>query len=499
MQTISSTKGRFSLSLRVSFLLMLAALLPLIITIVSSELLSRPQLIAQANASMASDAKTHIKTIENYFSQPIIDVRSLSQNASLAEYLNGNVEVKQQAVSVLATGYQRNTNYISWSLIDARGNQRLFYPVPAVSHGKYFIPPNTVKQLTAANEVAISSDFYNPQGNQLSVDLTEPVTVIGANAIRTLGYLRVTLNIKSIWNMVLGELGANGAGSYAFITDDNGVVIAHTDITQNFTATAPFTASQQQDISTLNRYGQNTNIPVAGYNTLANTVKSANGDQQVTFQMTPPGQKDSYQVIGIPVSIVPWTYFVLSPTNVVTSLADQQLLTIGGIGLILLLLAAIAGVIVGRSITAPVLRAATKLQSSSQLLKDFAAKEQVTITEQVWVVDASRTGLSSVNYYVDATAEAAKGIIGTGTEMEQRWHNANPEQVREVLHQMVIAAHYIANAVEYQKASSKKLSAAIDLTKQVTDQLTESAESATRAADQMEQVVGQLQQVVGKN
>src|ERR1700730_6859494 len=125
MQTVDSTSiGRFSLSLRVSFLLMCAALLPLIITIVSSELLSRPQLIAQADASMASDARTHIQTIENYFSQPIIDVRSLSQNAFLAEYLNGHAEVTRQASDVLATGYQRNTNYINWSLIDSHGNQR---------------------------------------------------------------------------------------------------------------------------------------------------------------------------------------------------------------------------------------------------------------------------------------------------------------------------------------------------------------------------------------
>src|SRR5690348_8872127 len=50
-------KGRFapSLSVQVSLLLVLAALLPLIITIASSELLSRPQLIAKANSSMETD------------------------------------------------------------------------------------------------------------------------------------------------------------------------------------------------------------------------------------------------------------------------------------------------------------------------------------------------------------------------------------------------------------------------------------------------------------
>ena len=489
-------RGQFPLSVRVSLLLMLAALLPLIVTIITSELLSRPQLIAQANTSMESDARTHIQTIDNYFSQPIIDVRSLSQNSFLSKYLNGDTDVATEAINVLATGYQRNTNYLNWSLIDAQGKQRLFYPTPAQPHGADFIPPDTVKQLTAANEAAISSDFYNPRGNQLTVDITEPVTIIGTNTTHILGYLRLTLNINFIWNMVLNELNANGAGSYAFITDENGVIIAHSDITQNFTAIAPFTASEQQSISTLDRYGANTKITAPGYGKLTNAPTGST--QAVTSQIVPPGQKTSYQVIGVPVSIVPWTYFVLSPTNVVTSLADQQLLNIGIIALIVLLLAAITGIIVGRRITAPVLHAVSKLQASSDYLKELAGKEQITITEQSWVVDSSKTGLSSVDYYVDATQEAANRIVSTSSELERYWAQISADQAREVLHQIVVAAHYIENAVQYQKSSGKKLSAAIDLTQQVTDQLTSSADAAIQAAEQMEQVVSQLQQVVGR-
>jgi C4-dicarboxylate-specific signal transduction histidine kinase len=500
MQAIFSTKrrrrGQLSLSVRVSLLLMLAALLPLIVTIISSELLSRPQLIAQANASMESDARTHIQTIDNYFSQPIIDVRSLSQNPFLSEYLNGNTQVATEAINVLATGYQRNTHYLNWSLIDTQGKQRLFYPTPAQPHGPYFIPPDTAKQLTAANEAAISSDFYNPEGNQLTVDITEPVTTVQGNTTRILGYLRLTLNINFIWNIVLNEINANGAGSYAFITDENGVIIAHSDITQNFTAIAPFTASEQQNISTLQRYGANTNISAPGYHHFTNAPEGST--QIVTSQIVPPGQETSYQVIGVPVSIVPWTYFVLSPTNVVTALADQQLLNIGIIALIVLLMAAVTGIIVGRRITAPVLHSVSKLQASSTHLKELAAKEQLTITEQSWVVDASQTGLTTINYYVDATQEAANRIIKTGTELERYWPQISPEHAGEVLHQIVVAAHYIENAVQYQQTNGKKLSAAIDLTQQVTEQLTSSADAAIQAAEQMEQVVSQLQQVVGK-
>lgn len=496
----SRERGFFSLPLsaRVSLLLVLATLLPLIITITSSELLSRPRLIAQANASMETDAQTHIQAIENYFSQPIIDVRSLSQDTALATYLTtGGTNVAAQAANVLAAGYQRNTNYISWSLIDAQGKQRLFYPVPALPHGPYFIPPGTVKQLVEANSAAISSDYYNPQGNQLTADITEPITVTGRNAIQVVGYLRATLNISFIWNMVLGENGKNGARSYAFIADENGVIIAHTDVTQNFTALAPFTPGEQENINTLNRYGADTQISVASYGALASAQKDA--DHPFALQMTPPGQTESYQVNGIPVSIVPWTYYVLSPTSVVTTLANQQLLEIGIIGFIVLVLAAMVGIIVGRRITSPVLHSVTRLQSSGQLLKDLAAQEEVTITQQAWIVESSKTGLSSVNSSIDLSRKAANRIIATGRALEGNWFDAPPEKRLKALDWMVAATEYVEGTLQQQQVNSTKLLATLDLTKQVTEQLNTSAKLATDTAEQMEQVVSQLQQVVGRS
>lgn len=493
----SRTIGNISLSARVSLLLMLAALIPLIVTITSSEFFSRPQLIAQADASMESDAQTHIQTIENYFSQPIIDVRSLSQNSLLAEYLSGNAAVSSQASSVLETGYQRNTNYINWSLIDTNGVQRLFYPAAPQMHGKYLIPPETVKTLSAANTASISSDYYDPQGNALTVDITEPVEVISTSKIQILGYLRATLNINFLWSMMLGENGENGTGSYAFIVDENGVVIAHSDMSQVFKAVASFTPSEQGNITTLERYGANTNIAVSTSSELAN--EQGNVKQQATFQTVPPGEDDSYQVIGLPVSIVPWTYYVLSPTSIVTSLADQQLLGIGIIGFIVLLLAAITGIIVGRRLTSPVLSSVTQLQLSSQTLKEVAAKEQTTITEQLWVVDSSKTGLTAVNHYIDATQAVINRIIATSMYLENHWSDIPPKDKQKALYQTVAMARYVQAALHHQKSTSQKLSATLDLASQVTDQLSTSAELATSTAEQMEQVVSQLQQVVGKS
>jgi C4-dicarboxylate-specific signal transduction histidine kinase len=492
-QTFFSTRGRFALSLsvRVSLLLVLATLLPLIITITSSEFLSRPQLIANANASMETDAQTHIQTIENFFSQPIIDVRALSQNPALSAYLNGETNAATAATNVLETGYQHNTNYISWSLIDPQGRQQLFYPVPSQPHGQYFVPPDTAKQLVAANSAAISSDYYDPQGSVLTVDITEPVTITNTNAVRILGYLRATVNIKFLWNMIQSESNANGADSYAFITDENGVVIAHTDIAQVFTAIAPFTSSQQENIITLDRYGADAKIAVWPQSALSDKV-----NQQSPFQFTlQQQQQQSYQVIGLPVSIVPWTYFVLSPTSVVTSLADQQLLTIGIIGTIVLLLAAVIGTIVGQRITWPVLRSVIQLQASSQILKELASQEQVVTTQQSWVVDSSRTGLSSVNHYLDASQNAANRIIMSVKALES---TLRPEERQLAIRQILVATHYIESALQQQKINGKKLSATLDLTQQVADQLNSSTEAVTRAAEQMEEVVSQLQQVVGK-
>ena len=68
-----------SLSLRVSLLLMLAAIVPLLITVTSIELLSRPALVAQANIAMESDVHSRVQLIDTYLNERLLDVETLTQ------------------------------------------------------------------------------------------------------------------------------------------------------------------------------------------------------------------------------------------------------------------------------------------------------------------------------------------------------------------------------------------------------------------------------------
>jgi C4-dicarboxylate-specific signal transduction histidine kinase len=337
--------------------------------------------------------------------------------------------------------------------------------------------------------------YYDPQGNILTVDLFEPVTVVDRSTTRAIGFVRATLNVSFIWNMIVDERGANGNGSYAFIVDENGVIVAHTDMKQAFSVIAPFTAKEQQDVTTLQRYG-GINIPVLRDGTFARIWQSAN--PQTFFQMVPPGQTTTFSVISKAIPIVPWTYFVLSPTNVVTALADQQLLITAVIAVVVLCLAAATGLIVGQSITSPILGSVMQLQSSSQALKESASKEQVAATQQIWVVDASRTGLTTIDHYTGVIRASAQRLIEIGTMFQRLWPHVHQEDAGEAFRQMTIIARYIENAVQYQRKDNMRLSDTINLTRQVTEQLASSTESATQAADQMEHVVGQLRHVVGR-
>lgn len=496
-------RRRFSLSVRVSIGLVLAAILPLAITLLFSEMQTRPALTNQANTAMESDAKTRVQLIDTYIRERTLDALTLSQVQSVAVFMAAPPEPKSLVYQDLAThamfalgaGTFRDKNYTSWQLFNPQGQPLLFYPpsAPPKPHGQFLIPPDYLKAV-GAGKVVISSVYYTPGTQTASVDIYAPVAT--QQPRQYLGFMRATLNINYIWNIVNGDQGANGDGSYAFILDENGVRIADTDPTRRFKSVAPIPSDVQLRISQELRYGTIDPVQMLNDSTFANSLR--NTTPTTIFQTQPAGQNEQYQVVQQAVTTVPWKYYVLSPVNTVTAVANRQLLLTGIVALTMSILAAFVGLIFGRRITQPILNSVEYLRSNSRAMTALATSQQDAASEQMWVVDSSQVGLQSVQYYADATKVAAHQLIKTGTELAQQWGQIDAHTARQALERIVTAAQYIENATQYQSVSNQKLGTALKVATQVTEQLVAGTTSATDAATQLEQVVSQLRAVVGK-
>ncbi len=493
-------RRRTSLSLRVSLLLMFAAILPLTIIVATSQYISRPALISQANIAMQSDAQTRTQLIDTYFTERSLDVATLSQVPTVQSYL-AKFLAKQKptqddtlhASYALIAGSVRDSRYTTWALFDPYGNPRLYYPTVPQPHGQYLVPPAYLQAVTAG-KAFISAVYYNPQTQKATVDLYHPIVLAQTRTL--LGFIRSTLKLDYIWDIVHKDQGANGNGSYAFILDQNGVRIADTDQARLFSAVAPVPTQTQLLINSEARYGTEQEVPVLADATLASLQQNSHAAND--FQMTPAGQSETFQTVRQPTKIVPWNYFVLSPVSTVTAVANQQLVFILAIALGVLLLSAIIGVTVGRRITRPIMRSVEYLRGSSEALNTLAMKQQNASKEQTWVVDSSQVGLQSVQYYTNASQIAARRLSEMSEDLAQRWFQLDFQTAKDVLGQMAQTAQYIENATQYQDTSSQKLATAIKVTSQVAEQLATGATSAGDAANQLEQVVNQLRNVVGK-
>ncbi len=496
LREIKQHRRRLSLSVRVSLLLMLAALLPLLIVVASSELLARPTLTSQANIVMESDARSRTQLIDTYFTERLLDSATLSQVPSLQTFMAsppGNQDLATHAIYALYAGSFRDHHYTNWSLFDTRGNIRLYYPAPPQNHGKYMVPPAYLQAVTAGKSF-ITPVYYDPKTQKASIDIYTPV--ITAAQKKLLGFVRASLVIDYIWDIVNNDRGANGNGSYAFILDQNGVRIADTNAAQLFTAVASVSPQTQTLITSEERFGTQQPVPIIADKALAQAQNDTHPAQ--TFQMTPTGQNEMFQVARQSTKVVPWSYFVLSPVSTVTAVANQQLFITIGIAAVVLLLAAIVGVGVGRRFTRPILKSVEYLRGNSEALNILATRQQGAATEQMWVVDSSQVGLQSVQYYSDATKVAARRMSDYGIELARHWHQLDERTAQEALGQMTRTAQYIENAANFQTTSSQKLATALKVTTQVTEQLATGASSAAEAATQLEQVVNDLRDVVGK-
>ncbi len=460
---------RMSLSTRLTLLLILASLLPLLTIVVSSQIQSRPVLTDQSSKTLGTDAQTHVQLFEQFFNEQFALANTVSHDPIIQEYLSGQIASTTDAQNVLVEIYRTNNFFQGVTLFNPQGHLLLSSPSVPERHGNYLFPPNDLKQIVAHPLTLVSPVFYDPTTDKMSVDLYVPVQTLFN---KVLGIVRITLDIDYIQELVSAEQGANGNGSYAFLVDQFGVRIADTNISRRFSAIAPLSAQDQQLVQSESIYGDTGAVKVQSDPALTAIQQSAH--PPLSFQIQPAGQKEQFQVTRIGLSVVPWTYFVLAPLSSVTAVANQQLQTIAEIAFLVLLLAIGFG------------------------LPGLATKQRAMANQEEWIVDASQVALHSVDYYTEATHTAVQSLRTLNSGLLQEWQNMNPEQVQMGLQQMYSTTQYIDKAAGFQLSSREQLMAAIRVLKQVNEQLVSGATSAADAASREEKVVKQLQDIVGQ-
>lgn len=518
-QTDFPRRRRLPLAVRISLILMLAAVLPLLITVIFSEMYARPALISQANNAMQTDAMTRIQSINAYLTERMADAATLSQipavqtfladtpNPTSPVYLN---DAKHATYALLA-GQIRDKHYLVWSLFYKDGTLALNYPTNIDRQKEALVLPEYVQAIqhnASAGKPILSPVYYDTTLKKAYMDIFSPVYAGLTPQTPLLGFMRAKLSLDYIWDLVKQDKGVSNSGS-AFILDENGVRIADTNVVLNnppallFKAVTPLKQNVQQQITSENWYGQSGAVPVESNPVLGAIVQGQN--KQTTFDLTPNGQDQTFQAArataamlsNIP-PVVSWNYIVISPSHIVTQTADQQFEITIIVAVVVALLAGLIGLWVSGLITRPIRRAVDQIRENSEALNGLAKKQQSASSEQLWVVDAIQVGQQSLQYYTDATRIAAHKLGEVGAELKRNWRSQNIDTIKQGLQQVITAANYIEKATHYQGDSSQKLATAIKVTTQVNEQLADGAISATEAASQLEMVVNDLRSVIGQ-
>ncbi|HZO72753.1 MAG TPA: cache domain-containing protein [Ktedonobacteraceae bacterium] len=497
-------RKRLSLSIRISLWLIGVALTPLLLALLISELQARPTLVNQASLSLETNAQAQSNLIDEYLTNKLQIISSLDNIPLVQQYFEnpkgddpaniyGTSGIVQNGLALEKYLYP-DVSVISFFTL--QGNLLLsfsLYHLQPQMRGAHLVPPEYLQKILQGQPF-ISDVYYDPTTHTSSVDLYTPVYTPSLKGI--LGLARHTLRLDAIWNIVNGAKGANGSGSYAFLLDQNGVRIIDPNPHTLFTAIAPLSSQEQQQVSDQALYGLDTrNVPVIADQALQSMQSLSK--PPTSFQEVPAEQQETFQVARSSLHVVPWTYFALTPVNVVETVANQQLLILSVIALLILIPVALIGWLVGRRISFPVLRAVEALRRNSSILNDLAGKEDIAASEQVWVVASSRSGLQSLEYYTRASESAIGRLNSLSKKLSQHTHTNTQVFLQDVETVMYIA-RYLDKAIDYQDESYKKVSAAIGLTNKIAKQLASGASSTKEAADQLNRVVRQLRQIVGR-
>ncbi|GCF11477.1 sensor histidine kinase [Dictyobacter arantiisoli] len=498
-----SRKG-ITLTVKVSGLLVLAVIIPLLITVVGSELILRPTLVSQATNEMSTDAQNHMSAIDSLVIARLQDLDYISQYSAIQKYLAGDINYRDVALDELQRGHDLDANYGNWTLFAPNGSTiKLTYPtLGSATRGKSVIPADIQQQLRQGTHKTIISDIYfDNQARQPFVDM---YTTIISPGSRLLGIGRATFKLNDVWTAVNNETNAT-KDSFAMVLDENGIRIAYTNPdTTGTTLPAPLFQSVRaispalhQKITNENLYG---NTGMGSVKTLADAnLENALHDpaQTSSFSYQPPLQTQTFEAFMYKSHVLPWAFVSLRPLSSITSPATQQDFYLVIIAVVVTFIAAVVGLWLGQTITRPILQSASLLSGSSDMLNTLAAREQVTATEQKWIVESSQTALQSVQYYTEATTIAVRKLDQVGNALREDLQRNNRELALQHLSDIIEAARYLDKVATHQDRSSQSLTTAIRIASQVTEQLISGATSATDAATQLQEVIKQLRQVVG--
>jgi hypothetical protein len=313
-----------------------------------------------------------------------------------------------------------------------------------------------------------------------------------------IGILRATLDLKYIASIVSGDTGNNGNGSYAFITDNNGIRIIDANTPRRFTSVAPLSTSQQQAIANEQRFGTSRPVPTITDPAIAHSLKS--NKPSFSFQAQPAHENSQFQVVRqvLNTNIVPWNYFVLSPVSSETAVAQQEQLNILIVAVLTTLTVTVLGLVVGQAISRPILRAVTNLQRNSQKLNALATRQQDAASSQMWVVESSQDGLKSVRYYSQATNISSQTVLQMFNTLVQAWPHLDPDERNRRLTQIIDCVQYIKKASSYLGTSNQQLGNALTLAVEVAEQLKEGSRSAGESAGQLDKIVTDLRTIIGR-
>lgn len=508
------SRGRLSLSVRLSLLVLFAALVPLAAVVGINDYFARNTLLKQAQAALTTDATSKVTLLDNYLRERLSDGVALASLPTAIEFLacnanpatpqldcqnQQNVQYRPSVGRALHVGPVKDPNYSSWSIYDTRGTLLLSSDLSLLKTGGAPVPAEDLAPVQADKQW-ISAVSYDPAVKHAFVRLYSPIRPIDPSTLQrvgpVLGFLEATLRLDYVWSIVAKEKGAVGSGSYAFIADENGIRVADSSNANLFTALRPLDAKTLALISSEQRYGSNAPPSQLDLPEVQQSLTAAAA--QDSFQgVAAPGGSARYQFIRVQMGTVPWSYFVLSPLSTVTAVTDDQLRTSLLSAGVIAVLAILIGLLVGRGTTRPVRSSVTELEGAAAALKALASRQEGSAGEQQWVVDACKTGLEGVRYLSDAMNQAAKRIIDASNWFGDYWDRLTEDQARRTVQHLTELAHYIDEAARRQAASSERLDKAITVTMQVSDQLVAGATAAADSAGQLEQVVGDLQHVVG--